>query len=151
MKQEALYPNKNRRIKSASIRIIQENEATGKVKEIYAEIMDTLGIDFVPNMYKAMAINPHYLESIWNKIQKVMGASDMLTPLTKDIVAYVVSVMSGCDYCIEVYTAALRHNALDDKTIMEILAMIDLYSGLNKLNIGLQTQPDEKSWYGCAG
>ena len=102
MKQEALYPSKNRRIKSASIRIIQENEVTGKVKEIYAEIMDTLGIDFVPNMYKAMATNPHYQESTWNKIQKVMGASDKVTPLTIDIVAYVVSVLSGCDYCIEV-------------------------------------------------
>ncbi len=39
----------------ASIQMIPEEEATGKVKAIYEEIMSELGIDFVPNLYKMMA------------------------------------------------------------------------------------------------
>jgi hypothetical protein len=35
----------------ASIRMISEEEATGKVKDIYEEIKARLGIDFVPNLY----------------------------------------------------------------------------------------------------
>ncbi len=35
----------------ASIKLIPEEEATGKVKEIYGEIKSQLGIDFVPNLY----------------------------------------------------------------------------------------------------
>lgn len=44
-----------------AIKMIEEEEATGKVGDIYREIKDTFGIDFVPNMYKLMAPNPAYL------------------------------------------------------------------------------------------
>lgn len=36
----------------ASIRLVAEDEATGKVKDIYEEIKSTHGIDFVPNLYR---------------------------------------------------------------------------------------------------
>ena len=39
-----------------TIALVSEADATGKVKEIYADITATLGIDFVPNMYKAMKV-----------------------------------------------------------------------------------------------
>jgi hypothetical protein len=44
--------------------MIEEDEATTEVKEIYSDIKSTLGIDFVPNMYKLMAPKPAYLEAM---------------------------------------------------------------------------------------
>ena len=82
----------------ASAKMISEEEATGKVKEIYEEIKETLGIDFVPNMYKVMAPNPSYLEANWNKIRTVMKQSGKLDTLTKEIIAVAVSAVSGCRY-----------------------------------------------------
>ena len=82
----------------ASIKLIPEEEANGKVKEIYGEIMETHGIDFVPNMYKAMASKPSYLEANWNRIKTVMQEPGKLDKLTKEIVAVAVSAVSGCDY-----------------------------------------------------
>ena len=35
-----------------AIKMVEEDEATDDVKEIYGDITSTLGIDFVPNMYK---------------------------------------------------------------------------------------------------
>ena len=35
----------------ASIKMVAEEEATGKVKDLYEEIKSQLGIDFVPNLY----------------------------------------------------------------------------------------------------
>ncbi len=134
-----------------SIKMIAETEATGKVKDIYEEIMETLGIDFVPNMYKTMASNPGYLEATWNKVKAIMHESGKLDRLTKDIIALTVSVMNGCDYCITVYTAAVRNLGLDDEAILEIMTVVDLFSGLNRFNISLQVEPDEKPWYGCGG
>ena len=58
--------------KGGFIKVVEEPDATGKVKEIYEEIKKTLGISFIPNMYKAMANNPDYLEATWNKIQALM-------------------------------------------------------------------------------
>jgi alkylhydroperoxidase family enzyme len=82
----------------ASIKLIPEEEATGRAAEIYREIKQSLGIDFVPNMYKAMAANPAFLEANWNKIQAIMKGSGKLDPLQKEIIAVAVSAVNGCEY-----------------------------------------------------
>jgi alkylhydroperoxidase/carboxymuconolactone decarboxylase family protein YurZ len=83
----------------ASIKLITEEEATGKVEEIYKEIMKSLGIDFVPNMYKIMAHKPDYLETTWNKTKAIMhDKSGKLDNVTKEIIAVAVSATMGCEY-----------------------------------------------------
>jgi hypothetical protein len=82
----------------ATIRLIDEEEAPGRVKEIYEDIKQVLGIDFVPNLYTAMAANPSYLEANWNKVKAVMVESHQLNRLTKEIVALAVSAVGDCDY-----------------------------------------------------
>ena len=132
----------------ASIKMIELDEATGRVKEIYQDIMGTLGIDFVPNMYKAMARNPAYLEASWNKISAVMSEEHKLDDLTKAIIALTVSTMNGGAYCIAVYTGAVRKYGLEDDGITEVAGVIDLFNGLNKFNTGLGVEMDEKPWFG---
>jgi len=82
----------------ASIKMISEDEATGKLKEIYEEIKVCLGIDFVPNLYKVMASKPGYLEANWNKVKTVMVEPGKLDRLTKEIIAVAVSAVQGCEY-----------------------------------------------------
>ncbi len=83
----------------ASIKMINEDEATGKTKKIYDDIKESLGIDFVPNMYKIMAHKPDYLETTWNKTKAIMhDKSGKLDNLTKEIIAVAVSATMGCEY-----------------------------------------------------
>lgn len=82
----------------AFIKMISEAEATGKTKSIYEEIRTTLGIDFVPNLYRAMAVRPDFLEANWNKVKAVMQAPGKLDALTKEIIAVAVSAVMGCRY-----------------------------------------------------
>ena len=82
----------------ASIKMIDEIEASGKVKEIYDEIKKSLGIDFVPNLYKVMAHNPDYLEVNWNKTKTVMHQNGKLDAVTKEAIAIAVATTVGCDY-----------------------------------------------------
>ncbi len=82
----------------ASIKLVPEDEATGKVKEVYEDIKSRLGIDFVPNLYKVMAPKPEYLEANWNKVKAVMIEPGKLDRLTKEIVAVAVSAVMGSDY-----------------------------------------------------
>jgi alkylhydroperoxidase/carboxymuconolactone decarboxylase family protein YurZ len=81
----------------ASVRMIDVDEATGKVRQIYEEIMADLGTDFVPNMFKVMAHKPDFLEAQWRKTQAVMRP-EKLDKLTTEIIAVAVSAVSGCDY-----------------------------------------------------
>lgn len=82
----------------AAIAMVSEDEATGKVAEIYADIKMTLGIDFVPNLYKVMAPKPAYLEANWMKVKAVMAAPGKLDRLTKEIIAVAVSAVNACAY-----------------------------------------------------
>jgi alkylhydroperoxidase/carboxymuconolactone decarboxylase family protein YurZ len=78
--------------------MISEAEATGKARSIYEDIKATLGLDFVPNMYRAMAVKPDFLEANWNKVKTVMQAPGKLDALTKEIIAVAVSAVMGCRY-----------------------------------------------------
>ena len=82
----------------ASVKLVSEEEATGKVREIYDDIKNELDIDFVPNLYRVMASRPEYLESNWNKTKAVMMAPGQLDRLTKEIIAVSVSAVMGCEY-----------------------------------------------------
>ena len=76
---------------------VSEQEATGKTKEVYDDIKATKGIDFVPNFWKALAINPDHLEATWKKLKAVMkpGKLDLRT---KEIIALAVSITNNCEY-----------------------------------------------------
>ncbi len=82
----------------ASINMIPEEQATGRVKEIYDDLKTQLGIDFVPNLYKVMAAKPEYLAANWNKVQAVMIEPGRLDRLTKEIIAVAVSAVNACQY-----------------------------------------------------
>jgi alkylhydroperoxidase/carboxymuconolactone decarboxylase family protein YurZ len=76
---------------------VSEQKATGKTKEVYDDIKATKGIDFVPNFWKALAINPDHLEATWKKLKAVMkpGKLDLRT---KEIIALAVSITNNCEY-----------------------------------------------------
>ncbi len=37
---------------------------------------------------------------------------------------------------------------LDDEAVLELMSVVDLFAGFNKLMDGLRVEPDEKPWYG---
>ena len=80
------------------VEMIPEEDADGKVKEIYEEIRNSLGIDFVPNMYKLMAVKPDFLEANWKKVKAVMVQPGKLDRMTREIIAVAVSAVMGCQY-----------------------------------------------------
>ena len=82
----------------STMKMIREDEATGRVKEIYDEIMESLGVDFVPNMYKLMATKPSLLEANWHRVRAIMVEPGRLDRLTREIIAVSVSAVVGCEY-----------------------------------------------------
>jgi alkylhydroperoxidase family enzyme len=78
--------------------MVPEEEATGRVAQIYDEIKEQLGIDFVPNLYRVMAANPAYLEANWSRVRAIMVREGELDRLTKEVIAVAVSAVNGCDY-----------------------------------------------------
>ncbi len=116
---------------------VSEEEATGKVKEIYEEIKATRGLAAVPNFWKAIAGNPAYLEVTWNNLKTVMKPGK-LDRVTKEIIAVAVSATNNCEYCLHSHTDALRALGLDDEALLELMAVVDFFNGSNAVPSGLR-------------
>lgn len=125
----------------ASVEYIEERDATGIVAEIYADIRESFGIPIVPNMFKVMAHNPAYLQASWLRVKAVMGPG-LLDRRTKEMIAVAVSATSGCDYCVRAHTGALRAMGTTDAELVELMAVVDVFSGFNKMTEGLLVESD---------
>jgi AhpD family alkylhydroperoxidase len=131
----------------ATVRPVEEAEATGRVAEIFADIKRTKGIDRVPNFWRVLATHPDQLEMVWSRLKALMhpetvGRSSPLDPRTREIIALTVSATNGCSYCINSHTAALRKLGVDTATLGEILAIVALFCTTNTLADAYQVQPD---------
>ena len=121
---------------------IQENEATGKVKEIYEDIKDKRQITEVPNFWKSLANNPETLERTWNSLQEIMkkGALD---PITKELIYVAVSITNSCEYCIRSHTSAAKKKGATDQMIKEMIDVVGLANQNNKLVESYQVEVDK--------
>src|SRR3954468_12021137 len=96
----------------ATVRPVEEHEATGKVAAIFADIKRTKNLDFVPAFWRTIATNPAQLELVWTNLKTLMhpesvGRATRLDPTTREIIALAVSATNACPYCIISHSAAL--------------------------------------------
>jgi AhpD family alkylhydroperoxidase len=131
----------------ATVRPIAESEATGRVAEIFADIKRTKKIDFVPNMWRVLAVNPLELELVWTSLKRLMhpeaeGREGLLDAKTREIIALAVSATNGCSYCVNSHTTALRKLGLTTEALGEVLAITGLFNMTNSLAEGFQIEPD---------
>lgn len=131
----------------ATVQPVSEEAATGRVAEIFADIRETKGIDFVPRIWQVLATNPTQLEVVWSSLKALMhpeavGRTSPLDPAVREMIALAVSASNGCSYCINSHTAALKKHGGTDETIGEVLAIAGLFNMTNALADGYQIEPD---------
>ena len=121
---------------------IEENEAKGKVKEIYDEIKSVRQITEVPNFWKMLANDPNELERTWSSLKEIMkkGALD---PVTKELIYVAVSITNGCEYCIKSHSLAAKKKGATDEMLKEMFAVVGLANKNNKLVDSYQVEVDE--------
>ena len=121
---------------------IQENEAQGKVKEIYDEIKSVRKVTKVPNFWKNLANDPEELERTWSSLNAIMkkGALD---PVTKELIYVAVSITNGCEYCIKSHSLAAKKKGATDEMLKEMFAVVGLANKNNKLVDSYQVEVDD--------
>ena len=121
---------------------IEENEATGKVKEVYDDIKSSRHITEVPNFWRMLANDPNELERSWNSLKQVMkkGALDHVT---KELIYVAVSITNGCEYCIRSHSFAAKKKGATDEMLKEMFAVVGLANKNNKLVDSYQVEVDE--------
>ena len=131
----------------ATVRMVGEDEANGKVAAIFDDIKATKGLSFVPNFWRVLATNADHLELVWTNLKSLMhpetvGRESKLDPLTREIIALAVSATNGCAYCTNSHTAAVRKLGLDVEALGEVMAIVGLFNTTNTLADGYRVEPD---------
>ena len=121
---------------------IEENEATGKVKQVYDDIKSSRHITEVPNFWRMLANDPDELERSWNSLKQVMkkGALDHVT---KELIYVAVSITNGCEYCIRSHSFAAKKKGATDEMLKEMFAVVGLANKNNKLVDSYQVEVDD--------
>jgi AhpD family alkylhydroperoxidase len=131
----------------ATVKPLEEHQATGPVATIFADIKQTKNIDFVPALWRTIATNHTQLELVWKSLKTLMhpeavGRLSRLDPQIREIIALAVSATNGCAYCVNSHTAALRKLGMDQETLGELMAIVGLFNMTNSLANGYQVEPD---------
>ena len=124
-----------------TVKMVEYEAATGRVKEIFDDIKDTRNIAFIPNFWKTIAHHPPTLDRVWSDLKSIM-APGRLDTLTKEMIAVAVSVTNGCTYCINSHTAAAIKLGMDNEMLGELMSVVGMFNTTNKLADGYQVEAD---------
>ncbi len=127
----------------ATVYLIEYDDATPQVREIYDDIMATRKVDWINNFWKALANDPAALKRTWQDIKEIM-APGALDPLTKELIYVAVSVSNQCGYCIASHTASARNKGMTDDMFNELMAVVGMANETNRLSAGYQVEIDQQ-------
>ena len=123
------------------IRLLEETEATGRVKQIFEEIRNTFQLPVVPQLFRALGYNPVQLEAIWTQM-KGLFVGGVLDVKTKCLAAFGIAAVQGSPYLTQIYSMALKRLGVQDEEITELLQVAALTASLNTLANGLGLEPE---------
>lgn len=123
--------------------MIEYQDASPEVREVYDDIMATRKTDWINNFWKVIAADPVTLRRTWESIKQIM-APGALDPLTKELIYVAVSVTNQCGYCIASHTASARKKGMTDEMFAELMAVVGLANQTNALAAGYQVPIDEQ-------
>ncbi len=126
----------------ATVKLVEYEEAGPMVRAVYDDIMATRNIDWVNNFWKALAVQPELLRRTWEGV-KTVTAPGVLDPLTKEMIYVAVSVVNGCEYCINSHTASARKKGMTDEMLGELMAVVGMANQTNALVTAFQVELDE--------
>ena len=125
-----------------TVEMIEYEEASPDVRQVYDDIMTTREVDWINNFWKVLAVQPELLRRTWNGVKEVMAAG-AIDAVTKEMIYLAVSVTNGCEYCINSHTAGARKKGMGAEMLSELMAVVGMANQTNALANGFQIEVDE--------
>ncbi len=99
----------------SNIKVIQPNEAEGRLKEIYAQLKTQRGQ--IAEVHKIQSLRPESIVKHMDLYMEIMYSKSELSRAQREMMAVVVSVTNNCNYCTEHHASALNHYWKDYKKL----------------------------------
>ena len=108
----------------AYIKVIQHEEAEGRLKKIYDDLVKSRGK--LAEVHKIQSLNPESIAAHMDMYLKIMYGKSPLKRYQREMIAVVVSAANDCDYCIRHHGEALHFFWKDEEKVNQL--SIDYYS-----------------------
>jgi alkylhydroperoxidase family enzyme len=111
----------------SKVSMIDEEEATGEVAQIYDEIRRELGTPFVTNGFKSIAGSVPVLNIYWAMIRSVYQYITLPEALVH-MILFCIATARNCQYCSGLNQIACRTLGVDDETLEALAKDLDAVS-----------------------
>lgn len=113
-------------------KMVNEDQAVGKVKDVYDEIRSAFGM--VPNFFKAQAaVDPEWFTLNWLRTKKIMIDEGKLDRKTKELIALAVSHVNRCEYCCTVHEMSATMAGASPDELNELKQVVELFESFNSI------------------
>jgi uncharacterized peroxidase-related enzyme len=97
------------------IEVIEPQEATGSLNEIYEELINSRGK--LAMVHKIQSLNPESITAHMDLYMKVMFSKSPLKRAQREMIAVIVSAANQCEYCQLHHGEALNHYWKDEEKV----------------------------------
>jgi uncharacterized peroxidase-related enzyme len=101
------------------IEYIEEDKASGELKEIYKKIIKNRGK--ISNVMRIHSLNPNTMQKHMDLYLSIMFGKSDLSRKDRELIAVVVSSTNNCHYCINHHAEALNHYWKDKETFERLI------------------------------
>lgn len=101
------------------IKVISYNEATGRLKEIYDELILKRGK--LADVHTIQSLRPESIKAHMNLYMEIMYSRSELSRAERELIGTIVSIANGCKYCTKHHSEALNHYWKDDSKIEKLI------------------------------
>lgn len=131
----------------SNIKVIQYEEATGRLKEIYEGLIEKRGK--LAAVHTIQSLNPDSIIAHIELYMTIMFSQSPLSRAQREMIAVVVSAANDCEYCQQHHGAALNNYWKNEKKIQSLRKNYET-AGLNvketllcRYAIDLTLHPDD--------
>lgn len=118
------------------IKVINENKAEGKLKEVYDNISSARGK--LSNIMKIHSLIPETMVKHLELYLSIMFNNTKLSREEKEILAVVVSKNNNCDYCVNHHAEALNHYWKNKERLDNFISILDDDSFSDKFKLAIK-------------
>ena len=107
-------------LRTYTLPVVEEDEATGEVAKIYDEIKREMQVPHVPNIMKALAVSPAALAIQWGIYANFFKHTTLPQSLAA-MILYAVAESNNCAYCSAGHELTCRTLGIDESTLAALV------------------------------
>lgn len=105
----------------ANIKVIPYEEATGRLKDIYEDLIEKRGkLGKLAAVHTLQSLNPNTIITHMELYMTIMFSQSPLSRAQREMIAVVVSAANGCEYCQQHNGAALNNYWKNEERVQSL-------------------------------